>query len=76
MDPPLHGLEGQGWFLGVRCFTNYVKVGFFRGASLRPIAPAASRSKDTRTLDIDEDDQLDKMRCMSGYRQRFSRALL
>ena len=26
-NPPLYGVEGQGWFLGVHCFTKYVKVG-------------------------------------------------
>ena len=25
-NSPLYGIEGQGWFLGVHCFTNYVKV--------------------------------------------------
>src|SRR6266481_8247727 len=35
-NSPLYGVEGQGWFLGIHCFTNYVKVAFFRGTSLRP----------------------------------------
>jgi hypothetical protein len=39
-NSPFYGLEGQGWFLGVHCFTKYVKVAFFRGASLRPVPPA------------------------------------
>jgi hypothetical protein len=30
---PFYGIEGQGWFLGVHTFTNYVKVTFFRGTS-------------------------------------------
>ena len=37
-NSPLYGVEGQGWFLGLHCFTQYVKVAFFRGASLRPRA--------------------------------------
>jgi hypothetical protein len=36
-NSPFYGVEGQGWFLGVHCFTNYVKVAFFRGTSLRPV---------------------------------------
>src|SRR6266513_3268634 len=24
-NSPLYGVEGQGWFLGVHCLTNYVK---------------------------------------------------
>jgi Domain of unknown function (DU1801) len=34
-NSPFYSLEGQGWFLGVHCFTKYVKVAFFRGASLQ-----------------------------------------
>ena len=59
-NSPLYGVEGQGWFLGIHCFTNYVKVVFFRGASLRPVPPGESTSKDTRSLDIREDDLLDE----------------
>ena len=63
-NSPLYGVEGQGkaqgWFLGVHCFTKYAKVAFFRGASLRPVPPGASKSKDTRYLDIREDDEFDE----------------
>jgi hypothetical protein len=38
-NSPLYGVEDQVWFLGFHCFTNYVKVAFFRGASLRPVPP-------------------------------------
>src|ERR1700730_13568433 len=51
-NSPLYGVEGQsesnGWFLGLHCFTKYIKVAFFRGTSLRPVPPGASQSKDTR----------------------------
>ena len=47
-NSPLYGVEGQGWFLGVHCFTNYVKVAFFRGTSLRPVAIAATESTTAR----------------------------
>jgi hypothetical protein len=33
-NSPFYGIEGQGWFLNVHCFTKYVKVAFFRGAPL------------------------------------------
>ena len=55
-NSPLYGVEGRGWFLGIHCFTKYVKVAFFRGTSLRPVPPGESKSKDTRYLDIHEDD--------------------
>ena len=59
-NSPFYGVERQGWFLSFHCFTKYVKVAFFRGASLRPVPPGASKSKDARYLDIREDDQLDE----------------
>src|SRR5262245_28002503 len=33
-NSPFYGIEGQGWFLGIHCFTKYIKVAFFRGTSL------------------------------------------
>jgi hypothetical protein len=68
-NSPFYGLEGQGWFLGVHCFTKYVKVAFFRGASLRPVPPGESKSKDTRYLDIHEDDQLDEAQLAAWVKQ-------
>jgi hypothetical protein len=59
-NSPFYGIEGQGWFLSFHCFTKYVKVAFFRGTSLRPLPPGESKNKDTRYLDIHEDDQLDE----------------
>jgi hypothetical protein len=59
-NSPLYGIEGQGWFLGVHTLTRYVKVAFFRGSSLRPVPPGASKNKDTRYIDIHEGDELDE----------------
>ena len=59
-NSPFYGIEGQGWFLSFHCFTKYIKVAFFRGASLRPVPPGESKHKDVRYLDIHEDDQLDQ----------------
>ena len=56
-NSPFYGIEGQGWFLSFHVFTHYVKVTFFRGASLRPVPPGGTvRSKDTRWIDIHEGD--------------------
>ena len=68
-NSPLYGIEGEGWFLGVHCFTKYVKVTFFRGASLHPVPPGESRSKDARHLDIHEDDALDEVQLTDWVRQ-------
>ncbi len=59
-NSPLYGIEGQGWFLGIHCFTKYIKVAFFRGTSLRPVPPGKSKQKEVRYLDIHEDDPLDE----------------
>ena len=68
-NSPLYGVEGQGWFLGVHCFTKYVKVAFFRGTSLHPAPPGESKNKDTRYLDIHEDDQLDEAQLAAWVKQ-------
>jgi hypothetical protein len=60
-NSPLYGAEGgEGWFLSFHCFTKYVKVAFFRGASLRPPPPGESKQKDVRYLDIHEGDEIDE----------------
>jgi hypothetical protein len=58
-NSPFYGVEDQVWFLSFHCFTKYVKVTFFRGTSLRPVPPGASKHKDVRYLDIYE-NQLDE----------------
>src|SRR6476660_8902013 len=54
-NSPFYGVEGEGWFLNFHCFTNYVKVAFFRGSSLRPVPPGESKQRGVRYLDIHED---------------------
>lgn len=68
-NSPLYGIEGQGWFLGVHCFTKYIKVAFFRGASLRPVPPGESKQKQVRYLDIHEDDPLDEAQVADWVKQ-------
>lgn len=59
-NSPFYGLDGEGWFLSYHCFDKYVKVAFFKGASLEPKPPGASKQKDVRYLDIREGDALDE----------------
>jgi hypothetical protein len=66
---PFYGVEGQGWFLSVHCFAKYVKVAFFRGASLRPVPPGESKQEDVRYLDIHEGDPLDEAQLATWIRQ-------
>lgn len=53
-NSPFYGVEDGVWFLSFHCFNRYVKVTFFRGASLRPVPPGASKHANVRYLDIHE----------------------
>lgn len=69
-NSPFYGIEGQGWFLSFHVFTRYVKVAFFLGTSLRPVPPGGTaRSKDTRWIDIHEDDVLDEAQMAAWVKQ-------
>jgi hypothetical protein len=68
-NSPFYGLEGQGWFLSFHVFTRYVKVTFFRGTSLKPVPPGASKHKDVRYLDIHEDDEFDEAQLAKWIKQ-------
>jgi hypothetical protein len=73
-NSPFYGVEDEGsgeqnsWFLNFHCFTKYVRVAFFRGASLRPAPPGASKHKDVRYLDIHE-GQLDETQFAAWVKQ-------
>jgi hypothetical protein len=54
-NSPFYGIENNGWFLAFHVFTNYVKVTFFSGTSLRPV-PGGGTGKDARWIDIREHD--------------------
>src|SRR3954471_6300373 len=68
-NSPFYGIEGQGWFLSFHCFTNYVKVTFFRGTSLRPLPPGESKHQEVRYLDIREHDQLEDAQLANWIQQ-------
>lgn len=53
-NTPFYGVAGQGWFLGFHCMTHYVKVSFFRGASLDPVPPVASKMAGVRYVHVPE----------------------
>jgi hypothetical protein len=59
-NSPFYGIEGRGWFLSFHCYARYVKVAFFRGASLHPPPPGESKQQDVRYLDLREGDILDE----------------
>ncbi len=68
-NSPLYGIEDGVWFLSFHCFTKYVKVAFFRGASLRPLPPGKSKQKEVRYLDVRENDELDEAQFAAWVKQ-------
>ena len=68
-NSPFYGIEGQGFFLGLHCFTKYIKLAFFRGTSLRPVPPIESKQKEARYFHIHEDDPFDEELVASWIRQ-------
>jgi hypothetical protein len=59
-NSPFYGVETGNWFISFHCMTRYVKVAFFKGASLDPLPPGPSKQKDVRYLDIYEDGEFDE----------------
>ncbi|THK34573.1 DUF1801 domain-containing protein [Ensifer sp. MPMI2T] len=68
-NSPLYGMDGQTWFLGIHCFTKYIKLAFFRGASLDPPPPVASKMEHARYFHIHENDQLDEAQLAAWIKQ-------
>jgi hypothetical protein len=68
-NSPFYGIDGQGWFLSFHVFTHYVKVTFFRGTSLRPVPPGASKLDEVRYVDIHEGDELDPAQMAKWVKQ-------
>lgn len=71
-NQPFYGFEGEGWFTAFRCYTKYVQIQFFRGASLEPVPPKSSKHPEVRYLDIHEDDDLDEDQIRSWIEQASS----
>ena len=69
-NSPMYGIEGQGWFASFHVFTNYVKLTFFKGTSLRPIPPGGS-AKEARWIDIRE-GKLEEEQLIEWVRQAAS----
>jgi hypothetical protein len=68
-NSPFYGLEGRGWFLAFHVYSNYVKVTFFRGTSLRPVPPGPSQHKDVRYVDIRKGDGVATPQMVSWVKQ-------
>lgn len=68
-NSPFYGIEGEGWFLSYHCFAKYIKLTFFRGTSLDPVPPVASKTPETRYFHIHENDEFDEAQLAGWIRQ-------
>jgi hypothetical protein len=68
-NSPFYGIEGEGWFLSYHCFEKYIKLTFFRGTSLDPVPPVASKTPETRYFHIHEDDDFDEAQLADWIKQ-------
>jgi|SRR5688572_20525669 len=69
-NSPFYGAPGaEGWFLSYHCYANYLKVTFFRGTSLDPMPPVASKMKDVRYLHLHENEPLDEKQITAWLKQ-------
>ncbi len=68
-NTPLFGVEDNSWFLAMYCYKKYVQLTFFRGTSLRPLPPQASKQNETRYFNIYEEDVLDEARIGDWIKQ-------
>lgn len=68
-NSPMYGVEEGHWFASFHVFARYVKVAFFKGASLDPHPPVTSKQKDVRYFHIHEGDEIDEARLADWMKQ-------
>lgn len=68
-NTPLYGVEEGSWFLSFHCFDRYVKLTFFRGTSLEPPPPGASKVPEVRYLDLKQDQPIDEAQLADWIKQ-------
>jgi hypothetical protein len=68
-NSPMYGVEEGHWFVSFHVFARYVKVAFFRGASMDPAPPVTSRQKDVRYVHVHEGEEIDEAQFTSWVKQ-------
>ena len=68
-NTPLYGVEEGTWFANFHAFDRYLKVAFFRGASLGPVPPVASKHPDLRYFHIHENEPFDEVQLADWLKQ-------
>ena len=65
-----YGAPGaEGWFLSFHCFERYLKVTFFRGQSLTPVPPEASKVADVRYVHLRDGEAFDEVQLVDWIMQ-------
>ena len=67
-NTPFYGMEDDLWFVSFHCFTKYIKVTFFQGASLSPVPKGKSKYPAVRYYDIHQ-GQFDEAQFADWIRQ-------
>lgn len=67
-NSPFYGVEDDLWFASFHVFARYVKVTFFKGASLKPPPEGKSKYPAVRYYDIHE-DELDEKQFAAWVKQ-------
>ncbi|WP_040493235.1 DUF1801 domain-containing protein [Ilumatobacter nonamiensis] len=68
-NSPFYGVEGNGWFLSLHCFTKYVKVTWLNGAQLDPMPPVTSKDERVRYSNVAAVDDIDDDQFRDWIRQ-------
>lgn len=68
-NSPFYGVEGNGWFVSMHCFTKYVKITWLNGSRLEPLPPQTSKDENVRYSNIAEADELDDEQLRAWIRQ-------
>lgn len=68
-NSPFYGVEGNGWFLSLHCFTRYVQITWLNGAELTEPPEKASKHERVRYTDLHEDEPIDDERLRAWIRQ-------
>ena len=71
-NSPFYGVEDDVYFLSFHCFDKYLKVAFFKGASIDPMPPVGSKQKDVRYFHVHEGDEIDEAQ-FTGWVKQASR---
>ena len=68
-NSPFYGVDGNGWFLSLHCFTKYVQITWLNGSGLESPPVKTSKHEAVRYTDIGQHDEIDDDRLRHWIRQ-------